>query len=64
MTDEMRLMRETIVSQHSDICQLNRNIDKLNADLRKRDKVSEELKARQSMNGTRTRRHSSTNIRG
>ena len=48
MADEMRLMRETIVSQHSDICRLNRNIDKLNADLRKRDKVIEELKARLS----------------
>ena len=46
MTDEMRLMRETIASQHSDICQLNRNIDRLNADLRKRDKEIEELKAR------------------
>ena len=46
MTDEMRLMRETIASQHADICQLNRNIDKLNADLRKRDKRIEELEAR------------------
>ena len=46
MTEEMRLMRETIDSQHADICQLNRNIDRLNADLRKRDKQIEELKAR------------------
>ena len=46
MTDEMRLMHETIASQHSDICQLNRNIDRLHADLRKRDKEIEELKAR------------------
>ena len=46
MADEMRLMRETIVLQHSDICRLNRNIDRLNADLRKRDKQIEELKAR------------------
>ena len=45
MTDEMRLMRETIASQHSDICQLNRNIDRLNADLRKRDKRIEKLEA-------------------
>ena len=43
MADEMRVMRETIASQHSDICQLNRNIDRLNADLRKRDKRIEEL---------------------
>ena len=43
MADEMRLMRETIASQHSDICQLNRNIDRLNAELRKRDKRIEEL---------------------
>ena len=46
MTEEMRLMRETIASQHSDICQLNRNIDRLNADLRKRDKRIEELEAK------------------
>ena len=45
MTDEMRLMRETIDSQHSDICQLNRNIERLNAELRKRDKRIEELEA-------------------
>ena len=45
MTDEMRLMRETIDSQHSDICQLSRNIDRLNAELRKRDKRIEELEA-------------------
>ena len=48
MTEEMRLMRETIASQHVDICNLNRNIDKLNADLRKRDKQIEELKTRLS----------------
>ncbi len=46
MTEGMRLMRKTIASQHLDICKLNRNIDKLNADLRKRDKQIEELKAR------------------
>ena len=46
MTEEMRLMRETIDSQHADICQLNRNIDRLNADLRKRDKRIEELETR------------------
>ena len=45
MRDEMRLMRETINSQHADICQLNRNIDRFNADLRKRDKRIEELEA-------------------
>jgi len=45
MTEEMRLMRETIDSQHADICQLNRNIDRFNADLRKRDKRIEELEA-------------------
>ena len=46
MTEEMRLMRETIDLQHADICQLNRNIDRLNADLRKRDKRIEELEAK------------------
>ena len=44
MAEEMRLMRETIDSQHADICQLNRNIDRLNADLRKRDKEIQDLK--------------------
>ena len=44
MTDEMRLMRETIDSQHSDICQLNRNIDRLNAELHKRDREIQDLK--------------------
>ena len=46
MTEEMRLMRETIDSQHADICQLNRNIDRLTADLRKRDKRIKELEAK------------------
>ena len=44
MTEEMRLMRETIDSQHSDICQLNRNIDRLNVELHKRDKEIQDLK--------------------
>ena len=48
MTEEMRLMRETIDSQHSDICQLNRNIDRLNAELRKRDKRIAELEEKLS----------------
>ena len=46
MINEMRLMRETIASQHADICQLNRNIGRLNVDLRKRDMQIEELKAK------------------
>lgn len=46
MTNELQLMRETIASHHSDICQLNRNIDRLNADLRKRNKEIVELKTR------------------
>ena len=46
MTNEMRLMRETIDSQHSCICQLNRNIDRLHAELRRRDKKIEELEAK------------------
>lgn len=43
MADEMRKMRKTIESQYAEICQLNRNIDKLNADLHKRNKRIEEL---------------------
>ena len=46
MTEEVRLLRETIGSQHTDICQLNRSIDRLNADLRKRDKRIKELEER------------------
>ena len=46
MTEEMRLMRETIDSQHADICQLNRKVDRLNAELHKRDKEIQELKDR------------------
>ena len=44
MADEMRLMRETIASQHTEICRLNRVADKLKADLRSRDKEIRELK--------------------
>ena len=46
MTDEMRLMRETIDSQHSEICQLNRNVEHLHVELHKRDKRIEELEAK------------------
>ena len=46
MTDEMRLMRETIDSQHSEICQLNRNVECLHVELHKRDKRIEELETK------------------
>lgn len=45
---EMHSMRETIASQHSEICRLNRNIDALSAELRKRNKEIEQLKSRLS----------------
>lgn len=46
MSDEMRLMRETIASQYSEICRLNRNIGRLNAELHSRDKRIAELQER------------------
>ena len=44
MTDEMWLMRETIDSQHSEICRLNRLVESNRVELYKRDKRIEELK--------------------
>ena len=46
MADEMRKMRETIDSQHADICRLNRNLDEVRQELRRSRKENEELKAR------------------
>ena len=43
MTEEMRLMRETIDSQHSEICRLSRLVEGNNVELRKRDKRIAEL---------------------
>ena len=48
MTAEMRLVCETIASQHSGVCRLNRNIDRINAELRKRDKENQEFRDRLS----------------
>lgn len=48
MADEMQLMRKTIDSQHTQICQLNRNIEKLNKELRLRDRNIEDLRERLS----------------
>ena len=36
IAEEMRLMRETINQQHTEITKLNRNIESLNHQLRKR----------------------------
>lgn len=40
MTAEMRLMRETIDQQCAEIAQLNRNIEALNRQIRKKDETS------------------------
>ena len=46
MAGEMQSMRKTIDSQYVQICQLNRNIEKLNKKLRLKDKKIEELTER------------------
>jgi len=37
MTEEMRLLRETVNQQHAEIIKLNRNINALNLQIRKKD---------------------------
>lgn len=44
MAEEMRLMRETISQQHAEIARLNRNIEALNHQIRKKDGVIAVLK--------------------
>ena len=44
MTDEMRLMRETIDSQHAEICNLNRNTEALRQEIRCLKKENETLR--------------------
>ena len=39
MTAEMRLMRETINQQYAEIAKLNRNIEALNRQIRKKDET-------------------------
>ena len=48
MTEEMRLMHETIDSQHAEICRLSRLVESNNVELHKRDKRIEELEAKLS----------------
>ena len=45
MKEDMRLMRETIASQHSEICRLSRLVESHNVELHKRDRRIEELEA-------------------
>ena len=37
MTEEMRVLRETVNQQYAEIIKLNRNIDALNLEIRKKD---------------------------
>ena len=46
MTAEMRLMRETIDQQYAEIAKLNRNIEALNRQIRKKDEENARLKER------------------
>lgn len=46
MADEIRLMRETISRQYSEILKLNRNIESLNLQIRKKDEENATLKER------------------
>ena len=48
MTAEMRSMRETIDQQYAEIVQLNRNIESLNQQIRKKDEENARLKERLS----------------
>ena len=43
MTEEMRLLRETVNQQYAEIVNLNCNIDALNLQIRKKDKEIERL---------------------
>ena len=46
MNEKLELMQKTIDSQYDTICTLNRNINKLNAELSKRNTIIENLKKR------------------
>lgn len=46
MTEEMRLMRETIDSQHAEICRLTRLVESNHVEMHKRDKRIEELETK------------------
>lgn len=48
IAEEMRLMRETINQQHTEITKLNRNIESLNHQLRKKNEEIAKLKKRLS----------------
>lgn len=48
MAEEMRLMRETINQQYVEIAQLNRNIEALNRQIRKKDEENAKLRVRLS----------------
>lgn len=48
MTVEMRLMRETINQQYAEIAKLNRNIEALNRQIRKKDEDSPQAKRQEA----------------
>ena len=48
MTAEMRLMRETIDQQYAEIAKLNRNIEALNNQIRKKDEDSPQAKRQEA----------------
>mgnify|MGYP002751988271 FL=1 len=46
MTEEMRLLRETVNQQYAEIIKLNRNINALNLQIRKKDTERTNLRER------------------
>lgn len=54
IAEEMRLMRETINQQHTEIPKLNRNIESLNHQLRKKNKEYEGRDCQKNENTSQT----------
>ena len=58
MTEEMRLLRETVNQQYAEIIKLNRNINALNLQIRKKDTERTNLRERVAKYAPQLRRNS------